>query len=132
MDRNRLPDHGSSNDDATAAMGADSETRNTEVLVANHGEVSVDSTQLQSSSNDESHKKLRRKLGAGLGSVLSKAASLLLSSNPRSVADDIRRICRHTESTLEQRHRDGGSRVFGDEEKSIETLCLKLFLLTRK
>lgn len=79
----------------------------------------------------EARRTFGNKFGAGLGSFLTKTAPDLLLS-PGIVANEIRRLCRHDKTTLIQRHKDGGTSVDAADRKTLEALCLKLVLFTRR
>ncbi len=69
-----------------------------------------------------------KKTGAGLKSILFKTVPDRLHS-PRSVANQIRRLCRHDEATISQRHMVAAEHVSYDDKITLKELCRELLLI---
>ncbi len=68
-----------------------------------------------------------KKAGAGLGSIYVKTVPSRLLS-PRSIADQIRQLCRHDETTVCQRSMVPAEHVSDADKETLKLLCKKLLL----
>lgn len=69
-----------------------------------------------------------KKAGAGLKSILFKTVPDRLYP-PRLIANQIRRLCRHDETTISQRHLASAEHVSDADKENLKSLCKKLLLI---
>ncbi len=69
-----------------------------------------------------------KKAGANLESILFKTVPDRFHS-PQSIANQIRRLCRHDETTISQRHMLPTEHVLDAHKETLIFLCKKLFLM---
>ncbi|KLO05443.1 hypothetical protein SCHPADRAFT_933629 [Schizopora paradoxa] len=124
MDRIHRSSHRSP-DEVTSSTAANTGSR---VMDSDNLQPNVDTA--SSLPAEEVRRSLADRLEAGFGTLLTRTAPDRFLS-PGIVANEIRRICRHDQTTFAQRHKDGGSFVHISEQINLESLCLRLLLFSR-